>query len=78
MTTRPYAASDVPPGRRRPAACAAAVDGVYGARAARAAGMHVFAYAGEVTPAAGLAGPGTTVFQHVSELPDLIAAGRAG
>lgn len=59
-----------------PAACAVVEDSVYGVQAARAAGMHVFAYAGGVTPAARLAGPGATVFQHMSELPDLVAAGR--
>ncbi|WLQ05193.1 hypothetical protein [Arthrobacter oryzae] len=51
-------------------------DSVFGVQAARAAGMHVFAYGGGVTPAHRLAGPGTTVFRHMTELPDLIAAGR--
>ena len=59
-----------------PAGCAVVEDSLYGVQAARAAGMHVFAFGGGVTPAARLAGPGTTVFQHMRELPDLIAAGR--
>ncbi|WP_043479429.1 HAD family hydrolase [Arthrobacter sp. SPG23] len=59
-----------------PAGCAVVEDSVFGVQAARAAGMHVFAYGGGVTPAARLAGPGTTVFRHMGELPDLIAAGR--
>ena len=45
-------------------------------QAARAAGMHAFAYAGGVTPAERLAGPGTTLFEDMRQLPDLIAAGR--
>ncbi len=38
--------------------------------------MHVFAYAGGVTPADRLAGPGTTVFHDMRQLPELIGAGR--
>lgn len=60
----------------KPACCAVVEDSVFGVQAARAAGMHVFAYGGGVTPADRLAGPGTTVFGHMNELPDLIAAGR--
>ncbi|CAN7259827.1 HAD-IA family hydrolase [Arthrobacter sp. LjRoot78] len=59
-----------------PAGCAVVEDSLYGVQAARAAGMHVFAFGGGVTPAARLAGPGTTVFRHMRELPDLIAVGR--
>lgn len=59
-----------------PAGCAVVEDSLYGVQAARAAGMHVFAFGGGVTPAARLAGPGTTVFRHMRELPDLISAGR--
>ncbi|MDV8149227.1 HAD family hydrolase [Arthrobacter sp. B10-11] len=59
-----------------PANCAVVEDSVFGVQAARAAGMHVFAYGGGVTPAHRLAGPRTTVFRHMNELPDLIAAGR--
>jgi HAD superfamily hydrolase (TIGR01509 family) len=57
-----------------PAACVVVEDSEAGVRAARAAGMHVFAYAGGVTPAHWLAGPGTTVFDDMLELPDLVAA----
>lgn len=58
-----------------PGRCAVVEDSVYGVQAARAAGMYAFAYAGGVTPAERLAGPGTTVFFDMRELPDLIAAG---
>ena len=61
-----------------PERCAVVEDSAYGVQAARAAGMHVFAYAGGVTPAARLAGPGTTVFSDMRRLPELIAAGRPG
>jgi HAD superfamily hydrolase (TIGR01509 family) len=59
-----------------PELCAVVEDSAYGVQAARAAGMHVFAYAGGVTPASRLAGHGTTVFTDMRELPGLIAAGR--
>jgi beta-phosphoglucomutase-like phosphatase (HAD superfamily) len=49
-------------------------DSRYGVAAARAAGMQVFGYGGGVTPAAWLEGPGTTVFHHMHELPDLLGA----
>jgi len=45
--------------------------------AARAAGMRVFAYAGGVTPAVKLHGPGTTVFDDMRQVPELVA-GLAG
>lgn len=61
-----------------PARCAVVEDSAYGVQAARAAGMHVFAYAGGVTPAGRLSGPGTTVFHDMRDLPELIAAGRPG
>ena len=59
-----------------PERCAVVEDSARGVRAARAAGMHVFAYAGGVTRAERLAGPGTTVFHDMRRLPALIAAGR--
>ena len=43
-----------------------------GVQAARAAGMPVFGYAGGVTPAARLEGPGTIVFRDMRELPGLL------
>jgi len=60
----------VPPDR-----CAVVEDSRYGIEAARAAGMRAFGYAGGLTPAARLAGPATTVFQDMRELPDLLVAG---
>ncbi|MEA2518516.1 MAG: hypothetical protein QOF49_596, partial [Chloroflexota bacterium] len=45
-----------------PASCAVIEDSRHGVAAARAAGMRAFGYAGGVTPAAALEGPGTTVF----------------
>ena len=59
-----------------PERCAVVEDSAHGVQAARSAGMHVFAYAGGVTPAERLAGPGTTVFHDMRQLPALIAAGR--
>jgi hypothetical protein len=38
--------------------------------------MHVFAYAGGVTPAARLEGTGTTVFTDMRKLPRLLAQPR--
>jgi HAD superfamily hydrolase (TIGR01509 family) len=55
-----------------PAACAVVEDSQYGVQAARAAGMGVFGYAGSVTPARMLAGPGTVVFDDMRELPRLL------
>ena len=59
-----------------PGRCAVVEDSAYGVQAARSAGMHVFAYAGGVTPAARLAGPGTTVFHDMRQLPGHIETGR--
>lgn len=61
-----------------PERCAVVEDSAHGVQAARSAGMHVFAYAGGVTPAGRLAGPGTTVFHNMRQLPALISAGRPG
>jgi HAD superfamily hydrolase (TIGR01509 family) len=56
-----------------PAACAVVEDSVAGLRAARAAGMRAFAYAGGLTPRAQLAGPDTTVFDDMRALPALLS-----
>ena len=60
----------VPPER-----CAVVEDSRAGVAAGRAAGMRVFGFAGSVTPGDALAGPATTVFDDMAELPGLIAAG---
>jgi HAD superfamily hydrolase (TIGR01509 family) len=56
-----------------PERCAVVEDSRYGVEAARAAGMRAFAYAGGLTPAERLAGPGTTVFDDMRQLPSLLA-----
>jgi HAD superfamily hydrolase (TIGR01509 family) len=56
-----------------PAACAVVEDSRYGVEAARAAGMRAFGFAGGLTPAAWLEGPGTVVFSDMRELPALLA-----
>ena len=57
-----------------PAVCAVVEDSRAGVEAARAAGMRCFAYAGGVTPAGWLEGPGTVVFEDMGELPGLLGA----
>jgi HAD superfamily hydrolase (TIGR01509 family) len=56
-----------------PEACAVIEDSRYGVEAARSAGMHAFGFAGGLTPADWLEGPGTTVFTQMAELPHLLA-----
>jgi HAD superfamily hydrolase (TIGR01509 family) len=55
-----------------PSRCAVVEDSVFGLQAARAAGMTAFGYGGGVTPAERLAGPATTVFADMRELPALL------
>jgi HAD superfamily hydrolase (TIGR01509 family) len=55
-----------------PAACVVVEDSHSGVLAARAAGMEVLAFAGGLTPARLLTGPGTTVFDAMRELPGLL------
>jgi HAD superfamily hydrolase (TIGR01509 family) len=57
----------------RPDRTAVVEDSRHGVTAARAAGMWAFAYAGGVTPAEALAGPATTVFDQMAELPELLS-----
>lgn len=57
-----------------PAACAVVEDSHYGVQAARAAGMRCFGYAGGLTPAHRLEGPGTVVFDDMRKLPALLDA----
>jgi HAD superfamily hydrolase (TIGR01509 family) len=67
-----YAATqmDVSPSR-----CVVVEDSRYGVQAARAANMDVFAYAGGgLTPIQFLAGPRTTEFDDMHELPELVQA----
>jgi HAD superfamily hydrolase (TIGR01509 family) len=56
--------------RADPARCAVIEDSVNGVRAAVAAGMTPFGFAGGLTPASELAEAGATVFQHMRELHD--------
>ncbi|MCF3105788.1 HAD family hydrolase [Streptomyces roseoverticillatus] len=56
-----------------PAACVVVEDSRPGVQAARAAGMRAFGYAGGLTPAEQLEGPGTVVFHDMRKLPGLIA-----
>lgn len=55
-----------------PAACVVVEDSGPGVRAARAAGMRAFGYAGGLTPAERLAGPDTVVFHDMRKLPAFI------
>ncbi len=57
-----------------PADCVVVEDSAMGVRAARAAGMRVLAYGGGVTPGEKLAGPLTTVFSDMRQLPTLLQA----
>ncbi|MEQ4207085.1 HAD family hydrolase [Actinopolymorpha sp. B9G3] len=57
-----------------PADCAVVEDSQYGVEAARAAGMAAFGYAGGVTPASRLEGPGTVLFTDMRALPELLGA----
>ncbi|MFG2738354.1 HAD family hydrolase [Streptomyces harbinensis] len=60
-----------------PARCAVVEDSQYGVRAARAAGMRAFGYAGGLTPADWLAGADTVVFEDMRKLPELLRAAAA-
>ncbi len=58
-----------------PERCAVVEDSRHGVAAARAAGMTTFGYAGGVTAAAALTGPGTTVFDDMRGLGGLLLTG---
>lgn len=55
-----------------PGRCAVVEDSRFGVRAARAAGMPVFGYAGGLTPPEWLEREGATVFSDMLELPALL------
>ena len=57
----------VPPSR-----CVVVEDSKYGVRAAHAAGMHAFGYAGGLTPHRWLEDEGATVFTSMTDLPQLL------
>jgi HAD superfamily hydrolase (TIGR01509 family) len=85
---RIFSASEVPRGKPapdlflhaakrmgvEPAACVVIEDSRYGVEAARAAGMLALGYAGGLTAAEHLRGPGTVVFNEMRELPRLLAS----
>jgi beta-phosphoglucomutase-like phosphatase (HAD superfamily) len=56
----------------QPTECAEVEDSHAGVVAARAAGMHVFGYAGGLTSAERLRTAGAVVFAEMRELPDLL------
>ena len=58
----------------RPQQCVVVEDSRSGIEAARAAGMRSLGYAGGITPAAWLEGPGTVVFDDMADLVALIAS----
>jgi HAD superfamily hydrolase (TIGR01509 family) len=55
-----------------PDRCVVVEDSQYGVQAARAAGMHVYAYASGLVNPDALRGPGTTLFTDMSQLVDLV------
>lgn len=59
-----------------PERCVVVEDSKYGIRAAHAAGMNAFGYAGVLTPPEWLAAEGTTVFTSMHDLPNLLAKYR--
>jgi len=54
--------------------CVVVEDSKYGVRAAHAAGMHAFGYAGGLTPHEWLEDEGATVFTSMADLPELLRA----
>jgi HAD superfamily hydrolase (TIGR01509 family) len=60
--------------RTEPAACLVVEDSRYGVDAARAAGMRCIGYAGGVTPASWLDGPGTVVIDDLRKIPQYLTS----
>ncbi len=58
-----------------PSACVVVEDSRYGVEAARAAGMRSVGFAGGLTPAAWLAGPGTVVIDDMAQLVGALGDG---
>lgn len=58
-----------------PARCVVVEDSRYGVEAARAAGMRSVGFAGGLTPAAWLEGPGTVVIDDMAQLVEAIGPG---
>jgi HAD superfamily hydrolase (TIGR01509 family) len=58
-----------------PSDCVVVEDSVFGVQAARAAGMTVLAYASGLIASELLEGPGTTLFDDMRRLPQLLAPG---
>ena len=58
-----------------PGACVVVEDSRYGVEAARAAGMRSVGFAGGLTPAAWLAGPGTVVIDDMAQLVGALGDG---
>ncbi len=61
-----------------PDACVVVEDSRYGVQAARAAGMRCLGYAGGLTQAHRLEGPGTVVFHDMRKIPTLLDLLRIG
>ena len=61
-----------------PARCVVVEDSSFGVQAARAAGMHAFAFKTELVDPQTLRGPHTTLFSDMSELPTLIRSHQNG
>lgn len=60
-----------------PEGCVVVEDSVYGVRAAVAAGMTAYGFAGGLTPADALAAEGALVFQEMTELVDVLVHSSA-